>query len=272
MHKPKREFVLTSACRNASRNAQFNCRMSYIGDIDWNADKTVTARVNDWAQMWVNEMAETETHKAMDCKKFRVYLSDGTISTRTITLEVSIHKAITTQPKSIQQAPHLKVDMDKPFGKSYLASHIHGYLKATAKNMATDTEIAKITSELQTLNAKIKQLEAKRTELESNRKVATNDHDAVAHFGKLLEIAFCGEFVFDVVRDEGYCKVLEFVRNGEIKVLPVSVFMVTEQVTKAHNVASSAIVPMPTIHVLNKSNVMIPVSDLTPKEIMQFLR
>ena len=262
----KRNLLITT--ENPHRTATVS--LSYVGTIDWfdRQSRDSEAHLQKWLRKTLAEIGDKTIHT----RKFRVFMDDGVFATRTITAVFSVASNVKDAPASIQPAPRLAVAMDKPIGKSYLASHIHGYLKATAKNMATDTEIAKINSELHTLTAKVKQLEAKRTELEANRKIATNDHNAVAHFGKLLEIAFRGEFVFNGVRDEGYCKVLSFVCNGETKVLPVSVFMVTEQVTKAHNVASNATLPMPMIHVLNESNVMIPVTDLTPAEIMQFLR
>lgn len=269
MMKPKREYTNTYTSSGCA--TLIGIKLFYLGEIDW-IDSVSRNRIDSTVHELAKSLIESGESESTTTRKLHVRMVDGSMSIRAIKVILSIIRNAVKQEPVINHNDRLKLDIDKPFGKSYLASHIHGYLKATAKNMATDTEIAKINSELQTLDAKIKQLEAKRTELEAKRKVATNDHDAVKHFGKLLEIAFRGEFVFVGARDEGYCKVLEFVRSGEIKVLPVSVFLVTEHVTTEHNVKSSATVPMPIIHVLNTSNVMIPVSDLTPKEIMQFLR
>lgn len=259
----------TVSVSNVIYDVEFTCS----GKLYFVDNQIALRELNRIADATAKELATQATPSFSEKHRMRVVLPGGEYGFRmfTITYRLSMIGPKCDSPKTNKRSTKV-IPVDKPFGKSYLASYIHASLKATAKNMATNTEIAKINSELHTLTAKVKQLEAKRTELEANRKIATNDHNAVAHFGKLLEIAFRGEFVFNGVRDEGYCKVLSFVCNGETKVLPVSVFMVTEQVTKAHNVVSNATLPMPMIHVLNESNVMIPVTDLTPAEIMQFLR
>jgi hypothetical protein len=268
MKTPKRVNPITTTLSDSTRNKVVHAELFYVGDINWVSDVGVHHRLKTYLQDFANNMVSVGTaNELTDTKKMRVLMVDGTYATRSITVRFVV------QPSAENKPQHkINVDLDKPFGKSHLAPYIHTHLKATAKNMATDKELAKISTELRELNAKVKQLEAKRDELESNRKVATNDHDALYHFGKVMELAFGDKYKFVGVLDDRYCKVLRFMVGGEGKVLPVSVYMVKEQVTKEHNVASSAIVPMPIIHVVNERNVMVPISDLTPNEIMGYLR
>lgn len=236
-----------------------NVELFYVGEINWDAPMIrLNNQIREWATKFASGILDSTKRQ-----KFSVVMADGTSATRSITASMV---------KDMGNL-RLNINLTKPFGKSHLASHIHAQLKATTKNMATEKEIADISSQLNELNTKVLALQAKRTELENNRKVVANEHDVLAHFGKLMELAFAERYKFSGVVDDRFCKVLHFMENGKTKELPVSVYMVNEQVTNEHNVASASshIVPMPIIHVLNKQKIMVPVSDLTPIEIMGLL-
>ena len=259
----KRNLIITS--ENPHRTATVT--LSYMGNIDWSSleSRDPDTHLHNWLRKQLAELGDTEI-SATRTRKFRVFMGSGMYETRTITAVFSV-------ASKVKAGNTKEIASDKPFGKSYLASHIHATLKATAKNIATDSELSKLSAEIATMQSKLKELENRKAEMEKNRKVATNEHDAFTHIGKLLENAFGIGYKFVGAKDEKFCKVLKFTAYGESKELPISVYMVNEKVTKEHNVRStSAVVPMPIIHVMNEKNIMVPISDLTPEEIRNLLR
>lgn len=262
----------TVSVSNVIYDVEFTC----IGKLHFVDNQIALRELNRMADATAKELATQATPSFSEKHRMRVVLPGGEYGFRmfTITYRLSMIAPKCDSPKTNKRRSKV-VPMDKPFGKSYLASHIHASLKAAAKNMATDSELTKLTAEIATQQAKVAELEKRKAEMEKNRKVATNEHDAYTHVGKLLEKAISdGDgFIFVGCKDEKFCKVLEFECHGKIKALPISVYMVNEKVTEAHNVRSTnTVMPMPIIHVMNADNVMVPISDLTPEEIRALLR
>lgn len=259
----------TVSVSNVIYDVEFTCS----GKLYFVDNQIALRELNRIADATAKELATQATPSFSEKHRMCVVLPGGEYGFRmfTITYRLSMIGPKCDSPKTNKRSTKV-IPVDKPFGKSYLASYIHASLKATAKNMATDSEIAKINSEIATLQTKVTELEKRKAEMEKNRNVATNEHDAYTHVGKLLESAFGIGYQFTGAENEKFCKVLKFQAYGESKALPISVYMVTEKITEAHNVKSSATVPMPIIHVMNADHVMVPISDLTPEEIRALLR
>lgn len=260
----------TVSVSNVIYDVEFTC----IGKLHFVDNQIALRELNRMADATAKELATQATPSFSEKHRMRVVLPGGEYGFRmfTITYRLSMIGPKCDSPKTNKRSTKV-IPVDKPFGKSYLASYIHASLKATAKNMVTDSELTKLSAEIATMQSKLNELEKRKAEMEKNRKVATNEHDAFTHLGKLLENAFGIGYKFVGAEDEKFCKVLKFQAYGESKELPISVYMVNEKVTEAHNVRSTnTVMPMPIIHVMNADNVMVPISDLTPEEICNLLR